>query len=226
MNQQENKRIWIVRHGMRIDFATPSWTESAENPYNPPLAPEGLLQARETAVRFEREDLDAIFVSPFLRTLQTARFIAEKKGLPLLVEPGFSEFLKEEEFTHSPVESDLEQLRRDFPEIDPTHGSALSPRYPESVQELDRRIDSALDSIINSSLRNILIVSHGSPIKSIYRYFTGAVPGTYQPMSSVTMFDFCEGSWNLAIDGDSSHLSIADTTGKAFYAELEKNRRP
>lgn len=212
---------------MRIDFADPAWVETAEEPSNPPLAPVGLLQAEETARRFEKVDLEAIFVSPFRRTLQTAQLIAGPKGLPLFVEPGFFEFLKKEEFTHNPIKSGsgTAELLRDFPEIAPSYQSDISPSYPENIQNLDRRIDLTLEKICKSSYGEILIVSHGTPIKSIYRYFTGSVPEDYQPMSSVTRFDLLDGHWQLAIDGDSSHLSTADTTGKAFYAELEKSRR-
>lgn len=221
------RHIWVVRHGMRIDFANPGWIETAEEPYNPPLAPVGLLQAEETVRRFQGVDLEAIYVSPFLRTLQTARLIAESKGLPLFVEPGFFEFLKKDEFTDNPIKPGpaYAKLLGDFPEISSSYSSDISPSYPESIHDLDRRIDLALSRIFESSYREILIVSHGTPIKSIYRHFTGSVPEDYQPMSSVTRFDLRDGHWRLAIDGDSSHLSTADTTGKAFYAELERIRR-
>lgn len=227
MSEKPAKKIWIIRHGMRIDFAEPGWVETAEEPYNPPLAPIGQLQAQETARRFAAEPLEAIFVSPFLRTLQTARPIAALKGLPLFVEAAFSEFLKKEEFPCHPLADGpvTERMLRDFPEISPSYRSAPPAAYPEDFSDLDRRIDLAMDRIKASAYSAVLIVSHGSPIKSIYRHFIGSLPEEYQPMCSVTRFDLVDGLWRLSIDGDSSHLSAADATGKAFYGELEKSRR-
>ncbi len=211
---------------MRVDFAYPEWVETAQNPYNPPLAPVGLTQGRETALRLKDEQIDAVFVSPFLRTLQTAHLIAEKKSLPLYVEPGFSEFLKKGEFPHMPDVYDPDVWKKEFPLINYDYTPASSSKYPETHHHLDLRIDQTMAKLLDSSYTHLLIVSHGSPIKSLYRYFNVHEPVDYQPMCSVSRFDLEDGKWNMAVDGDSSHLSVADTTGKAFYADLEKNRTP
>ena len=222
MKLTENKKekiLWVVRHGLRIDFTSPEWVKTAENPYNPPLDPKGITQAEETAERLRNEKIDYIFSSPFIRTLQTASAVAEKKGLTFNVEPGFSEWLKSSEFRYMPDLYSMDYLSEKFPLINPDYKSMVSASYPESQNNLDTRTDTALEKIFDKYDGSILVISHGSPIKSIYKSLIRTVPEDYQPMCSVSMFRFDSGEWKLEIDSDSSHLTIPDVTGRAFYAE-------
>ena len=223
INNSSEKSIWVVRHGFRIDFTTPGWAETAENPYNPPLDPVGLKQAEETAERLVNEDIQYIFASPFYRTLQTASKIAEKKGLKFNIEPGFSEWLKSEEFTYMPDLYSSEDLLKDFPLINTDYQAMGSAEYPESRSDLDERTEKVLKKITDKYKSNILIISHGSPIKSIYKALTSIVPEDYQPMCSVTKFCYNSGCWTPDIDADSSHLTSPDTTHRAFYRERGSN---
>ena len=213
------KKIWVVRHGMRMDFVDNEWVLSAEKPYNPPLAPVGLIQAEETAERLKLEDIDHIFASPFLRTLQTANALAEKKGEMINVEAGLSEWLKTREFSQMPDFYNTEDLKKQFPLINTDYKSIIYPEYPENQESLDSRTEKTLESITGKYSGSILIISHGSPIKSIFKTLTGAVPDEFQPMCSVTCFDFRNGVWEPVINGDSSHLTNPDTTRRAFYSD-------
>lgn len=219
-NKSTNK-IWVVRHGLRIDFTTPEWVRSAVNPYNPPLDPKGLEQASETAERLLSKNIDFIFASPFLRTLQTAEIIAEKTGIKINVEEGFSEWLKESEFKYKPDLNNLNSLNKDFPFINTDYKSIVTQSYPETREDLDTRTEKALLSIIEKYGSNILIISHGSPIKSIYKSLINKIPDEYQPMCSVTRFEYSSGDWKISIDGDSTHLTTPDITHRAFYTALK-----
>ena len=217
--KRKDKILWVVRHGLRIDFTTPGWTDTAENPYNPPLDSKGLMQAEETAERLKNEKIDHIFVSPFIRTLQTASAIAEKKGMKFNVETGFSEWLKDSEFSYMPDLYSIEYLSKKFPLINQDYKSMSSTSYPETRDDLDGRTEDALEKIFDKYDGSILVISHGSPIKSIYKSLINIFPEDYQPMCSVSMFKCNSNGWNLEIDSDSSHLSIPDVTKRAFYAE-------
>ena len=213
------KTLWVVRHGLRIDFTTPDWVKTAGNPYNPPLDPKGLEQAGETAERLMNENIKYIFSSPFYRTLQTASAVAEKLKVEICVESGFSEWLKAEEFKYMPDLYNLDDMKNEFPLINREYKSIVSAEYPESREELDERTEKALEKIIEKYKSNILIISHGSPIKSIYKSLIKTVPDDYQPMCSVSRFSFNSDKWKLEIDSDSSHLSTPDITHRAFYRE-------
>ncbi|KOM38316.1 hypothetical protein LR48_Vigan03g169800 [Vigna angularis] len=69
------QNVVVMRHGERFDNLEPSWAATAARPWDPPLAEPGRQRALETGRRL-RESLGfpirRVFVSPFLRCLQTA----------------------------------------------------------------------------------------------------------------------------------------------------------
>jgi broad specificity phosphatase PhoE len=220
--------LWVVRHGYRIDFNDPHWIETAKNPYNPPLATVGFEQAAETAERLKDEKIDHIIASPYLRTVQTANIIAEKLGKKVILETGLSEWLSLKDFDFRPKLDDPFDLVRDYPFIDPESGHLVKIAYPEDTDSLDKRIDKTISEIIRKYRSNILIISHGSPIKSIFKTLVAYKSEGYSPMCSVTQFHYNSGTWKMEIHDDSRHLSTPDKTGNAFYkerwADLEKSR--
>jgi broad specificity phosphatase PhoE len=85
--------LYLVRHGQRLDAVDKNWYEKDDNQYDPPLSDAGFEQAECLAERLLQEPIDYIFVSPYLRALQTAHPIAEALDLPLYVENGIGEWL-------------------------------------------------------------------------------------------------------------------------------------
>ncbi|XP_075475273.1 uncharacterized protein LOC142506022 [Primulina tabacum] len=64
-----------MRHGDRVDYIDPLWTVSATRPWDPPLIDAGKARAFRTGWRIRKEigiPIHRVFVSPFLRCLQTA----------------------------------------------------------------------------------------------------------------------------------------------------------
>lgn len=221
-DNSSQKILWLVRHGLRIDFADPEWVASAENPYNPPLDPTGLEQAAETAERLKSESIEHIFVSPFLRTLQTASLVAEKSGIEIKVEAGLSEWLTPNEFDQLPDLNNPTDLLKAFPLVNADYQSLFNPDYPEDQEALNTRMSKTISGIIDKYGSNILIVSHGSPIQSIHKALLNDVPDSMQPMGSVTKLEYSSGKWNLIINGDSSHLSSPDTSQRGFWRILRE----
>jgi broad specificity phosphatase PhoE len=211
--------LWVVRHGYRIDFSDPHWRTSAENPYNPPLAPVGFEQAAETGELFKSESIDHIIASPFLRTIQTANIIAEKIGKKVILEAGLSEWLTGRDFDYRPKLDDPYDLVEDYPFVDPVSGHLVHPEYPEDRFMLDRRIKKTLTGLIEKYGSNLLLISHGSPIRSIFKVLVNYEGEGYSPMCSVSKFHYQSGNWKLEINSDSDHLTHPDNTGSAFYKE-------
>lgn len=220
MGLPSERILWIVRHGLRLDFVDPDWAASAENPYDPPLHPEGVRQAAETAERLAGESIDHIFASPFLRTVQTAGIIATHRNDRLNLEPGFSEWLTQNEFSRRPVWSDPFDMSTRFPAVRSDYRVAVEPRFPEDRKALDTRIETALSAIMDRYAGNLLIVSHGSPIESIHRALTGTFPDAMPSMASITRYHMDSGVWKSTLNGAISHLSHPDLTSRAFYSEL------
>ena len=96
-NTSNTSTIYLLRHGDRYDFANPvTWKEKVKKcgglTVDPPLSSLGHEQARETAKNcFSSVNINAILVSPYLRTIQTAVPFSELKGVPICIEPGLAE---------------------------------------------------------------------------------------------------------------------------------------
>ncbi|MDH3213068.1 MAG: histidine phosphatase family protein [Myxococcales bacterium] len=79
--------LLLVRH------ALPLRVERKDGaPADPPLSNEGRRQANRLARWLEAARLDAIYVSPMQRALETAQPLAKSQGVGLRIEPGVVEF--------------------------------------------------------------------------------------------------------------------------------------
>lgn len=218
-NTESEKKLWIIRHGYRIDFNDPHWVDTAKNPYNPPLAPVGFEQAAETAEVLKDKEIDFIISSPFLRTIQTANIIAEKLETKVILEAGLSEWNSLKDFDYKPELDDPHLLVKDYPYINPDSESMIYPDYPEDLDALDNRMNTVLAGILAKYGTNILIISHGSPIRSIFKMLIGYQGKDFPSMCSISQFCYSADKWKIEINSDSSHLKNPDTTRKAFYNE-------
>ncbi|GKD93270.1 histidine phosphatase superfamily protein [Tanacetum coccineum] len=73
--QHIHQNIVVLRHGDRIDHFDPLWTKTASRPWDPPLILDGKVRAFSTGKKLNKDlgfPIHRVFVSPFLRCLQTA----------------------------------------------------------------------------------------------------------------------------------------------------------
>ncbi|TFK77056.1 phosphoglycerate mutase-like protein [Pluteus cervinus] len=181
------EKIYIARHGFRVNWVTSNWTSPTGLPKDPPLTVFGVEQAKELGDFFlslpEDERPTAIFSSPYYRCLQTAQPVAVALGLPLYVEHGISEW-------YSPVApgtglhprpQSATVLQTYFKEIDPSWSSVWYPtRKGEDVDEVHERTDGFLKTFIPKVERQfghrhqrILLVSHAATVITLARVLTG-----------------------------------------------------
>lgn len=69
------QNVVVMRHGDRLDNVLPLWAASAPRPWDPPLADDGRVRAFSTGDKLRKQlpfPIHRVFVSPFLRCLQTA----------------------------------------------------------------------------------------------------------------------------------------------------------
>lgn len=72
---QSYQNVVVMRHGDRIDNFEPLWAATAARPWDPPLVEAGKVRAFCTGRKFRTQlgfPIHRVFVSPFLRCLQTA----------------------------------------------------------------------------------------------------------------------------------------------------------
>lgn len=75
LEQSNVQNVIVMRHGDRLDNADPLWISSAERPWDPPLTEGGKIRAWNTGKKLRKNPgfkIDRVFVSPFLRCIQTA----------------------------------------------------------------------------------------------------------------------------------------------------------
>ena len=163
----EEMVCYLVRHGKDDDTVRGGWSQQ-------PLTAEGKIQADELASFIQRSDLNIkhIYSSDLLRTMQTARSVADELRLPIIPLPEFREVNN----------GDLAGMKNDL-------ASKIYPglywnmlgweqRYPggESPREFYERISTAWDAFQKMVLEqneNVMLVTHAGVINVILSIVNG-----------------------------------------------------
>ncbi len=203
--------VWIARHGNRQDFVDLDWQRKSDRPYDPHLAHDGIIQARELGHRLQHEPIAHIFASPFLRTVETAHYVAEAVDLPIKLEAGFGEHLNPDWFASDPERLPLSTLAERFPRIDVTYQSRTQPQFPETWNQTVARVESTVKQLVDEFPAPFLIVGHGASVVSAARGLLG------NPSADVHCALCClvklvrhGQTWMMELNGDTSHLSSSE----------------
>jgi broad specificity phosphatase PhoE len=200
------KIVWIARHANRLDFLYPEWFNTAERRYDPPLSPDGVIQAQALAQRLKREKIAHIFSSPFLRAIQTAKEVATVLELPIKIERGLGEWLNPEWMTEMPETHPQELLREEYPHIDWNYASRVIPFYPETEgQMFDRSAETARE-LLKDFQGNLLFVCHGASVLGATKGLVGGNPAVRTPLCCLVKLSLGNGQWQIELNGDTSHL--------------------
>lgn len=205
----KDRELLFIRHCEsygNLDFAE---NAPVYHPDDPPLTPLGLRQARALSSRFEKGDLDRVYCSSLIRTVQTVYPTAEKLGMSFDLLPQLMEYGTGIDMT------DRDRLREHYP--------LAVIRFPEgggyggeSEAEARKRAESAVDLILSETKpgERVAVVTHGSIMGFFIRYLLGIT----QPEPFRWIFDNCgvtdiilkaEGSGEkprLACANDRAHL--------------------
>ena len=96
--------IRLIRH------AEPEWVKDGKSVVNPPLSERGFRQAQRLGDRLKDESYDHIFVSPLLRTRQTAAPLLQHHQRAEVIEP-FLEEIREPAWHGQPSEVTIKKYR-------------------------------------------------------------------------------------------------------------------
>lgn len=207
--------IWFIRHGQRLDQYKTDWKDYAKDRHNPDLSPLGILQAMKVARRIAREPetVHHLVVSPFLRTLRTASFLAHELKLPICVESGVGEMRAREWFPEGDcITAPPSEMREYFPDIHPDYQSKVTPVWPESesCMEAERfapRIATTLRLLLESLPGNIIIVGHYAVSNGGVAALTGShVDAFIDNCTLCKVVQGDDGSWTLTMKAESAHL--------------------
>lgn len=123
---------------------------------NPPLSPEGRLQAERAKSYFENLESVAVWASPMLRAVETAELISGGRWAVKVLH-GMEEIDCGEWDGLS-----FEEIKSRYPELYAARGGNLSLTPPggESLEALARRGMKALESLKKEKEDNIIVVAH------------------------------------------------------------------
>jgi len=201
------RTIWIVRHGNRYDFVHPEWFNNAPRKYDPPLSDDGTIQAQTLAEKLKLEPVNYIFCSPFLRAIQTAYPIAKQLNLAINIEAGLGEWHNPHWMHQKPLTAPLQQLIKQYPLIEQNYQSQIIPQYPETLEEVEKRIAKITQILITKYTHNILFVGHSISVQGMVKHLLPNYQTINTALCSVTQLNQLSSGWELKLNGDTSHLN-------------------
>ena len=199
--------VWIARHGNRLDFVNPEWFNTAERPYDPPLSEDGIVQANQLGQRLVGEGIRHIFASPFLRTVQTANFVADALDLPIKLESGLSEWLNPAWMQTNPERLSMQELQELFPRIDPSYTSRVIAHYPETSEKVLERTAETAKRLMTEFSEDIFLVGHGASVVGVTQGLVGGTPEVNASLCCLVKLVRQEQEWVMELNGDTSHLN-------------------
>jgi broad specificity phosphatase PhoE/ribonuclease HI len=199
-------RLLLVRHGVTEYSVAKRFAGRSDLE----LTEAGREQARRAAVRVaELGPVDVLISSPLRRTRQTAEQLADRLGLPVLIEDGMVEtdFGDWDGYTYPEVSQKWPaELQRWL--ADPS----VAPPSGESFETVTRRVRRARDRILaQHGGKTVVVVSHVSPIKTLVRLALDAPASALQRMflepASISVIDYyADGPVSLRSFNDTAHL--------------------
>ncbi|MET9883732.1 bifunctional RNase H/acid phosphatase [Streptomyces sp. NPDC006430] len=199
----------LLRHGETA--LTPQKRFSGSGGSDPELSPAGRRQASAVAEALAaRGTVQTIVSSPLRRCRDTARVVADRLGLEVIIEQGLREvdFGAWEGLTFAEVQErfpDDLQAWLDSPKAAPTGGG-------ESFAAATRRISATRDRLLAAHAgRTVLLVTHVTPVKILVRLALGAPPESLFRMelsaaSLSAVAYYADGNASVRLLNDTAHL--------------------
>ena len=172
-------RLLLVRHGSTAWNAQRRYQGQSDTT----LSEVGQDQVKHLAERLRTEGVDALYASDLRRAWETAERIAAHHQVAIRPEPRLREisFGDWEGKTHEQIEADDSKLLAQWYD-DPMH---TSPPGGETLQEVEVRVEAALDTIVQRHPEETtVVVAHGGTLRVVICIALGL------PLESYWQFDF------------------------------------
>ena len=156
-------KIYLLRHEDRTMDLT----------FFSPLTKNGLDNSKNLIKFLEKEKINSIYSSPYIRTLQTIYPYAKKYNIKTKLEYSLTELYQEENIPKKSYQITLPEYISDSFNYDKDYNSLIIPNninFPEDLKDFNKRIKNLLKNIIKdnySTDKNILLVTHQGVIDLI-----------------------------------------------------------
>jgi probable phosphoglycerate mutase len=205
-------KLIVVRHGET------AWNREKrmQGTTDTPLSDVGQAQARALGRRLCDHDFAALYASDLCRARDTASIIAEHTGRKLITDSRLRErrFGIFEGLTAGEIEERFPEEHARFVSRDPDYEVPGG----ESARSFAERCLGCLCEIAGRHRgEEVVVVSHGLVLDSLYRAAQGLGHGERRPVplinASLNIFGHGPRGWRLVLWGDVSHLAADEVTG-------------
>lgn len=191
--------IYFVRHGETEQNKKKTYYGSLESP----LTTRGIKQGKQAGEFLKDIKFDKVYVSEKKRTHETADFILKGQSLEIIKDRRINE-LDFGEFEGKNFEEIKANYPMEYEAWEKNWKSFIMPKG-ESYEQFYLRVKAFMDDLIkdNKDKENVLVVTHGGVIRSVYTYVLGGNLDFYWKFGShngdVSLVKYEYG--NLYIDG-------------------------
>jgi broad specificity phosphatase PhoE len=151
--------FYFIRHGEKE--TTSVINEKIHQP-DPALTKNGFEQAKSIITYFDNKKIDSIYSSEYLRVQQTARYLAEEKNKPIIIDKRLNEINKGsiETMGNDDIEKKFPGFLKDYSE----HKKDF--RYPggETGEEVKKRQNELINEMMKENC-NIVFFTHDGFIR-------------------------------------------------------------
>ena len=190
-------RLYLVRHGES------TWNAQGryQGQLDTPLSETGWEQSRALARRLTSEGLDVVYTSPLVRSVETARLIADALEIEVREEPRFIEIHHGD--WQGMYIGEVEDGFGDLLKVWQTHPSRVQMPGGESFDDVMQRTLEATDGILERHAgQRVAIVSHDIPLKAII------VDALQMDRDSSWALGFENGAFSLVEYGSRKRLTV------------------
>ncbi|MEK9178223.1 MAG: histidine phosphatase family protein [Patescibacteria group bacterium] len=157
-------RIYIIRHGQT--------TSDVENryggAYDDHLSEEGVRQAKELAEKISSFGIQKLFSSSLTRAKESAKILNEKLNVEVEATPN----IRERNLYGKLSGMVRSEAKEKFPElVEQLRDYRNTIEGAESYEDSKKRMIDAFEKIAASNQEAVAVVTHGGPIKTIFREF-------------------------------------------------------
>ncbi len=185
----------FIRHGQ----TTGDVEKRLGGAYNDHLSLEGHDQAQKLADKLADKGIELLYVSPFIRTQETAEYIVRKIGCPTLTDSD----LKERDqygFLTGLVKHYAEMRYSDI--MFQLRNPMFNLEGAETYQDFQARVTAAFERITaDTSHKVVAVLWHGGPMRILFRHILGKGEIKYSDCSFVVLEKTDQGFDIAEMDG-------------------------
>lgn len=216
--------IYFVRHGETINNVAkrnvPSTYNYEKNCPDPSLNETGIVQANLLGKRLQCCNINVIYSSDLLRTLQTTEIINEYLNKKVILRSDLREIDMGELHLRT-----FEELKDEFPYFyNNFNKHNVDMPYPngESGSDVKKRVTKIIKEIVNLNMESTLVVTHGGVIRVLLSVFLGLPLENRFKFElnncgiTAVQYDAIKGYFKVICVNDSSHLEELKISNEKF----------